>query len=43
MHSLSDKQLFDSYKKGIELNLDKEFIDLLEKELKSRGLEVEIA
>ena len=38
VYSLSDKELFDSYEKAIELNLDKEFIQLLEQEIKDRNL-----
>ncbi|WP_102027811.1 sporulation histidine kinase inhibitor Sda [Salirhabdus sp. Marseille-P4669] len=38
MHSLSDEQLFDSYKKALELELDKEFIRLLEEELMKREI-----
>ncbi|QGH34465.1 sporulation histidine kinase inhibitor Sda [Gracilibacillus salitolerans] len=42
MHLLSDEQLFDSYKKAMELNLDKEFIQLLEEEIKKRNICIEI-
>ena len=37
--SLSNNKLLNAYEKAIELQLDSEFIQLLEQELKSRGLE----
>ena len=38
MEKLSDQTLFASYFKAIELKLDKDFILILEEELKRRGL-----
>lgn len=37
-YSLKDKDLIDSYKQAIALNLEKEFILLLEKALREREL-----
>ena len=38
MKELSDKLLIEAYYKAIELNLSKEFILLIESEIKSRSL-----
>ncbi|RKQ34733.1 sporulation histidine kinase inhibitor Sda [Oceanobacillus halophilus] len=38
MYSLSDELLYDSFKKALELNLEEEFINLLELEMKNRGM-----
>lgn len=37
--TLDDKDLIESYQQSIELNLEKEFIDLLGEALRQRGLE----
>lgn len=41
MEDLHDEALLMSYKKAKELNLDKDFIRLLEEELEKRNLEKE--
>nr|WP_319017915.1 sporulation histidine kinase inhibitor Sda [Priestia megaterium] len=38
MENLNDQTLLESYFKAIELKLDKDFILILEEELKRRGL-----
>ncbi|WP_176586061.1 sporulation histidine kinase inhibitor Sda [Priestia megaterium] len=38
MEKLNDQTLLTSYSKAIELKLDKDFILILEEELKRRGL-----
>ncbi|MGM8214185.1 sporulation histidine kinase inhibitor Sda [Bacillaceae bacterium W0354] len=38
MEQLSDQLLIESYNKAVELNLSKDFIHLIELELKRRGL-----
>ncbi|MBB6454629.1 developmental checkpoint coupling sporulation initiation to replication initiation [Salirhabdus euzebyi] len=35
---LSDNALINAYQKALQLNLEKDFIILLEKELKNRGV-----
>jgi len=42
MKELNDELLLKSYLKAFELNLDKDFIRMLEKELKRRGLPIVI-
>lgn len=39
MKQLSDSLLIQSYHKAIELNLSKEFINQIEKEIKDRSLQ----
>lgn len=39
MRNLSTEILLDSYRKAIELELEKSFIDLLEEEIRQRGLQ----
>jgi len=38
VRSLSDELLLESYKKALEMDLDKLFIKLLEQEIKKRNL-----
>lgn len=38
MKQLSDQLLIDTYEKALKLNLQKEFIQLLEEEIKSRNI-----
>lgn len=38
LHHLSDKLLMETYQKAIRLSLDKDFITILEKEIKRRRL-----
>ncbi|KHD86818.1 sporulation histidine kinase inhibitor Sda [Heyndrickxia ginsengihumi] len=38
MHTLSDELLIESYYKAIELKLSKDFIKMIEKEIKRRSL-----
>lgn len=38
MQSATNEMLFDIYEKALEQNLDKEFIKLVEEEIKRRGL-----
>lgn len=43
MKLLSDDALIDAYQKSVSLGLDKDFINLLLKEIKQRKLDVKIA
>ncbi|MDQ0859088.1 sporulation histidine kinase inhibitor Sda [Bacillus sp. V2I10] len=38
MKNLADEILLDVYRKAVELNLDKDFICIIKKEVKRRGL-----
>jgi 5-bromo-4-chloroindolyl phosphate hydrolysis protein len=40
--NLSDKDLTETYLKAIEMGLEKDFIAILEDEIKRRGIEIEI-
>lgn len=40
MKLLSDEALIDAYRKSINLDLDKDFIDLLLQEIYQRNLEI---
>lgn len=40
MKLLSDEALIDAYQKSINLDLDKDFIDLLLREINHRNLEI---
>ncbi|WKB36881.1 sporulation histidine kinase inhibitor Sda [Terrilactibacillus sp. S3-3] len=42
MEKLSDDLLIESYFKAMELKLSKEFIKLMEQEIKRRSLEVKV-
>jgi hypothetical protein len=39
---LSDKELLETYKKSVEMKLELEFITLLKKEIKRRGLDTKL-
>ncbi|MFV8828223.1 sporulation histidine kinase inhibitor Sda [Alkalihalobacterium sp. APHAB7] len=39
MYQLSNKMLINTYRKAINLNLEKDFIKMLEKEMDKRQLE----
>ncbi|OES44299.1 sporulation histidine kinase inhibitor Sda [Domibacillus iocasae] len=39
MHSLSDHLLLSSYKKAAQLKLNDDFLALMEKEMKRRGIQ----
>lgn len=38
MHLVSDELLLDSYQKAMKRNLDQQFIELLEEEIRKRNL-----
>jgi hypothetical protein len=40
MRLLSDDVLLEAYKNAVELELDENFIQLLKKEIESRGLQI---
>ncbi len=42
MHLLSDEYLVEAYLNAVQQKLDKQFIDLLYKEIRTRGLTVPV-